>query len=120
MAEEDGLGLDYILSLDDVPSKLPPHLELFRTRVLCNNDAPIHVNALNLSFILFKLFQFYPFYAICFFFFKNIFNTHFFVKFLSSQLGCWKCWELGLQVSHLLCILEGVCFLIYFFVFWCL
>jgi len=55
---DNGLGLDFILSLDDVPSKLPPHLELFRTRVLCNNDAPIHVNphALALFFVLFKLF----------------------------------------------------------------
>lgn len=51
-------GLDFILSLDDVPSKIPPHLELFKTRVLCNNDAPIHVNshALDLFYILFKLF----------------------------------------------------------------
>lgn len=36
-------GLDYIMSLPDVPMKLPPHVELQRTRVFCNTDAPNHV-----------------------------------------------------------------------------
>ena len=36
-------GLDYILSLDNVPSKLNPRVELLMTRVLCKNDAPEHV-----------------------------------------------------------------------------
>jgi hypothetical protein len=55
-------GLDYIMSLPDVPTKLPPHVELQRTRVLCNADAPTHV-FLSLLQILFdilyvKFFQF--------------------------------------------------------------
>ncbi|CAJ1963847.1 unnamed protein product [Sphenostylis stenocarpa] len=51
MAEEsnNGSGLDYIMSLEDVPSKLPPHLELFKTRVLCNNDAPVHTETIQYS-----------------------------------------------------------------------
>ena len=33
-----------IWDLPDVPmGQLPPHLELQRSRVLCNKDAPIHV-----------------------------------------------------------------------------
>ncbi|RDX83151.1 DNA-directed RNA polymerases I and III subunit RPAC1 [Mucuna pruriens] len=49
MPESNGLGLDYILKLDDVPSKLPPHLELFKTHVLCNSDAPIHTETIQYS-----------------------------------------------------------------------
>ncbi|KAL2332850.1 hypothetical protein Fmac_014063 [Flemingia macrophylla] len=50
MSEQSNeLGLDFILSLDDVPSKLPPHLELFKTRVLCSNDAPIHTDTIQYS-----------------------------------------------------------------------
>lgn len=62
-------GLDYIMSLPDVPMKLPPHVELQRTRVLCNADAPNHV-FLSLLQILFailyvKFFQFrnYPLFV---------------------------------------------------------
>ncbi|QCD78199.1 DNA-directed RNA polymerases I and III subunit RPAC1-like [Vigna unguiculata] len=42
-------GLDFILSLEDVPSKMPPHLELFKTRVICNSDAPIHTDTIHYS-----------------------------------------------------------------------
>lgn len=36
--------MEWIKELPDVPmGKLPPHLDLQRTRVLCNPDAPIHV-----------------------------------------------------------------------------
>lgn len=42
--DDNGSVLDYIMNLESVPSKLPPHLELIRTRVLCNNDAPQHVS----------------------------------------------------------------------------
>nr|ACU18922.1 unknown [Glycine max] len=50
MSEQSNeLGLDFILSLDNVPSKLPPHLELFKTRVLCNNDAPVHTDTVQYS-----------------------------------------------------------------------
>ncbi|XP_048610300.1 DNA-directed RNA polymerases I and III subunit rpac1-like [Brassica napus] len=31
-----------IMDLADIPTGLPPHLQLQRTRVLCKNDAPIH------------------------------------------------------------------------------
>lgn len=48
--KENGGGLDYIMSLESVPSKLPPHLELLRTRVLCNNDAPQHVSIISFAF----------------------------------------------------------------------
>jgi len=35
------------LDMPDVPSgKLPEHLELQRTRVVCKSDAPIHVTLL--------------------------------------------------------------------------
>ncbi|XP_024004460.1 DNA-directed RNA polymerases I and III subunit rpac1 isoform X2 [Eutrema salsugineum] len=33
----------------DVPARLPPHLELQRTRVLCKNDAPIHTSSVQYS-----------------------------------------------------------------------
>ncbi|KAE8098885.1 hypothetical protein FH972_016916 [Carpinus fangiana] len=42
-------GLDYIMSLPDVPMKLPPHVELQRTRVLCNADAPNHTDTIQYS-----------------------------------------------------------------------
>ncbi|XP_010534813.1 PREDICTED: DNA-directed RNA polymerases I and III subunit RPAC1 [Tarenaya hassleriana] len=38
-----------IWDLPDVPSKLPPHLELQRTRVVCNKDAPIHTEGITYS-----------------------------------------------------------------------
>lgn len=42
-----------IFDLPDVPKGLPPHLELQRTRVVCNVDAPIHVRRSKLqSFML--------------------------------------------------------------------
>ncbi|KAJ7963595.1 DNA-directed RNA polymerases I and III subunit like [Quillaja saponaria] len=50
--KEDKKGggvLDYIMSLDSVPPKLPPRLELLRTRVLCNNDAPDHTDTIQYS-----------------------------------------------------------------------
>ncbi|MED6192672.1 hypothetical protein PIB30_012273 [Stylosanthes scabra] len=46
--KENGV-LDYIMSLESVPTKLPPHLELLRTRVLCNNDAPQHTDTIQYS-----------------------------------------------------------------------
>lgn len=42
-------GLEYIMSLPDVPTKLPPHMELQRTRVFCNADAPIHTDTVQYS-----------------------------------------------------------------------
>ncbi|KAG2682624.1 hypothetical protein I3760_11G199700 [Carya illinoinensis] len=42
-------GLDYIMSLPDVPMKLPPHVELQRTRVFCNADAPNHTDTIQYS-----------------------------------------------------------------------
>ncbi|KAK7305273.1 hypothetical protein VNO77_43175 [Canavalia gladiata] len=47
--QNDGGVLDYIMNLDSVPTKLPPHLELLRTRVLCNNDAPQHTDTIQYS-----------------------------------------------------------------------
>ncbi|XP_061353173.1 uncharacterized protein LOC133297953 isoform X2 [Gastrolobium bilobum] len=47
--DNDGGILDYIMSLESVPSKLPPQIELFRTRVLCNNDAPQHTDTIQYS-----------------------------------------------------------------------
>ncbi|XP_027336559.1 DNA-directed RNA polymerases I and III subunit RPAC1 [Abrus precatorius] len=47
--QSGGGGLDYIMSLESVPSKLPPHLELLRTRVLCNSDAPQHTDTIQYS-----------------------------------------------------------------------
>ena len=41
--ESKGGGIDYIMSLPDVPRNLPPHVELQRTRVFANIDAPTHV-----------------------------------------------------------------------------
>lgn len=50
MSEQSNeLGLDFILSLDSVPSKLPPHLELIKSRVLCSNDAPLHTDTIQYS-----------------------------------------------------------------------
>ncbi|KAK7255364.1 hypothetical protein RIF29_28773 [Crotalaria pallida] len=46
---ESGDALDYIMNLESVPSKLPQHLELLKTRVLCNNDAPIHTDTIQYS-----------------------------------------------------------------------
>lgn len=42
--EQNGGIPDYIMNLEDVPSKLPSHLELLKTRVICNMDAPQHVS----------------------------------------------------------------------------
>ena len=39
-----------IMDHPDIPTGLPPHLQLQRTRVLCKNDAPIHVSLFTLSF----------------------------------------------------------------------
>jgi len=64
-------GLDFILSLEDVPSKMPPHLELFKTRVICNSDAPIHVN----SHMLLTSFKFLILHFLCYIFLKK-FSTH--------------------------------------------
>ncbi|XP_054819315.1 uncharacterized protein LOC129318519 [Prosopis cineraria] len=47
--KDEGSILDYIMSLESVPSKLPPHLELMRTRVFCNNDAPDHTDTIQYS-----------------------------------------------------------------------
>ncbi|KAK7247232.1 hypothetical protein RIF29_42110 [Crotalaria pallida] len=42
-------ALDYIMNLKSVPSKLPEHLQLLKTRVLCNNDAPQHTDTIQYS-----------------------------------------------------------------------
>ncbi|KAI4307843.1 hypothetical protein L6164_030980 [Bauhinia variegata] len=47
--EENGSGLDYILSLESVPSKLPPRLEELKTRVFCKSDAPVHTDTIQYS-----------------------------------------------------------------------
>ncbi|KAK4275292.1 hypothetical protein QN277_018403 [Acacia crassicarpa] len=47
--KSEGSVLDYIMSLESVPSKLPPHLDLMRTRVFCNNDAPDHTETIQYS-----------------------------------------------------------------------
>lgn len=47
--QSNGGILDYIMNLESVPQKLPPHLELLRNRVLCNVDAPQHVSIFRLS-----------------------------------------------------------------------
>lgn len=54
-SEQDGVGkegIEFIMNLPDVPMKLPPHLELQRTRVECKADAPIHVLFFSISHIL--------------------------------------------------------------------
>ncbi|KAL9319940.1 hypothetical protein ACSQ67_011779 [Phaseolus vulgaris] len=57
MAEQsnNGLGFDYIMSLENVLSKLKPLLQIFKTRVLCNNDAPVHVGPVTLYMLHFFL-----------------------------------------------------------------
>ncbi|CAJ2640102.1 DNA-directed RNA polymerases I, II, and III subunit RPABC1 [Trifolium pratense] len=40
---------DYIMNLDNIPAKLPTHLELHKTRVICNIDAPQHTDPINYS-----------------------------------------------------------------------
>ncbi|KAI9115504.1 hypothetical protein K1719_013173 [Acacia pycnantha] len=47
--KSEGSVLDYIMSLESVPSKLPPHIDLMRTRVFCNNDAPNHTETIQYS-----------------------------------------------------------------------
>ncbi|XP_057433078.1 uncharacterized protein LOC130725910 [Lotus japonicus] len=47
--QSNGGILDYIMNLESVPQKLPPHLELLRTRVLCNVDAPQHTDTIQYS-----------------------------------------------------------------------
>lgn len=42
-------GIEWIMNLPDVPTKLPPHVELQRTRVECKADAPIHTDTLQYS-----------------------------------------------------------------------
>jgi len=60
MAEQSntGLGLDYIMSLENVPTKLHPQLQIF-------NDAGVHVNPIVLKFVFFfsssNYFSFTPF-----------------------------------------------------------
>uniref|UniRef100_A0A2N9FSQ9 DNA-directed RNA polymerase RpoA/D/Rpb3-type domain-containing protein n=1 Tax=Fagus sylvatica TaxID=28930 RepID=A0A2N9FSQ9_FAGSY len=48
-SKSGGVGLDYIMSLPDVPMNLPPHVELQRTRVFCNSDAPTHTDSIQYS-----------------------------------------------------------------------
>ena len=48
-------GIEWIMNLPDVPMKLPPHVELQRTRVECKADAPIHVPFSSFSHVLFVL-----------------------------------------------------------------
>ncbi|WJX31449.1 hypothetical protein P8452_19874 [Trifolium repens] len=40
---------DYIMNLDNIPAKLPTHLQLHKTRVICNIDAPQHTDPINYS-----------------------------------------------------------------------
>nr|XP_023881469.1 DNA-directed RNA polymerases I and III subunit RPAC1 isoform X4 [Quercus suber] len=47
--ESKGGGIDYIMSLPDVPRNLPPHVELQRTRVFANIDAPNHTDSIQYS-----------------------------------------------------------------------
>ncbi|KAK7859863.1 dna-directed rna polymerases i and iii subunit rpac1 [Quercus suber] len=47
--ESKGGGIDYIMSLPDVPRNLPPHVELQRTRVFANIDAPTHTDSIQYS-----------------------------------------------------------------------
>lgn len=47
--EKPKSGIDYIMNLPDVPMNLPSHIELQRTRVLCNADAPIHTDTTQYS-----------------------------------------------------------------------
>ncbi|XP_022936430.1 DNA-directed RNA polymerases I and III subunit RPAC1 [Cucurbita moschata] len=42
-------GIEWIMNLPDVPMKLPPHVELQRTRVECKADAPIHTDTIQYS-----------------------------------------------------------------------
>ena len=83
-----GGGIDYIMSLPDVPRNLPPHVELQRTRVFANIDAPTHVfptlqNPLFLIilFTSFLNFQFssIPIICFCLFFLFLLLGFHFLV-----------------------------------------
>ncbi|CAI8596776.1 unnamed protein product [Vicia faba] len=47
--EQNGGVPDYIMDLEDVPSKLPSHLQVLKTRVICNMDAPQHTDTLQYS-----------------------------------------------------------------------
>ncbi|GKV37381.1 hypothetical protein SLEP1_g45416 [Rubroshorea leprosula] len=53
MAENEGKEEEKKFSIWDLPDvpmgKLPPHLELQRTRVVCNVDAPIHTESIQYS-----------------------------------------------------------------------
>ena len=62
-----------IWDLPDVPmGQLPPHLELQRSRVLCNKDAPIHVFlSYPFLFINHPLFFFYQVYVFSWEVFTN-------------------------------------------------
>lgn len=55
--EQNGGIPDYIMNLENVPSKLPTHLELLKTRVICNMDAPQHVSIYLSLLILLLLFN---------------------------------------------------------------
>jgi len=59
--QNGGRGIpDYIMNLEDVPSTLPTHLELQKTRVFCNLDAPQHVTIyLSSPFHYFLILQFF-------------------------------------------------------------
>jgi hypothetical protein len=70
-SKSGGVGLDYIMSLPDVPMNLPPHVELQRTRVFCNSDAPTHV------FLIL---------------FTSIFNFLQYTFFVSASSSCFYCW----------------------------
>ncbi|KGN56027.1 DNA-directed RNA polymerases I and III subunit RPAC1 [Cucumis sativus] len=51
-SEQEGVdkeGIEWIMNLPDVPMKLPPHVELQRTRVECKADAPIHTDTIQYS-----------------------------------------------------------------------
>lgn len=69
--QNGGRGIpDYIMNLEDVPSTLPTHLELQKTRVFCNLDAPQHVTIF--PFSLFSLF-FNSLFSCSFKFFTFVF-----------------------------------------------
>jgi len=63
------------MNLEDVPSTLPTHLELQKTRVFCNLDAPQHVT------IYLSIFSFSFFFCYSSILFSHVplnFNFNFF------------------------------------------
>ncbi|KAF2543872.1 hypothetical protein F2Q68_00031600 [Brassica cretica] len=53
-----------IMDLADIPTGLSPHLQLQRTRVLCKNDAPIHVPSSFSRYFISKQLSFCEFFGL--------------------------------------------------------